>query len=174
MTETDKFIKNRDFANEVNRLLHQIAKTDDGYGSSCVAFFGVTTSQGGTLLALPLKDTLKMNELSASVGVDNSTMTRMVDQLVDKGLVFRQVDQKDRRLVCVGLTPAGQKLHRDLDRALRDFYADSLGEIREEERAVILQSLERLSSAMAKGVDNCCKKYCTVKIPIALNKTGIK
>ncbi len=174
MTDTDKYMRNRDFANEVNRLLHQIAKTDDGYGSACVAFFGVTTSQGGTLLALPLKDTLKMNELSASVGVDNSTMTRMVDQLVDKGLVFRQVDQKDRRLVCIGLTPAGQKLHRDLDGALRDFYKDSLGEIREEERAVILQSLERLNSAMAKGVESCCKKYCTVRTPITLNKTGVK
>ena len=161
MTETDKYIRNREFANEVNRLLHRIAKTDDGYETSCVAFFGVTSSQGGTLLSLPLKATLKMNELSTIVGVDNSTMTRMVDQLVDKGLVFRQVDQKDRRLVCVGLTTAGQKLHRDLDRALRDFYKDSLGEIREEERAVILQSLERLNSAMAKGVENCCKKYCT-------------
>jgi DNA-binding MarR family transcriptional regulator len=174
MTESDKFIKNRDFANEVHRLLRQISKTDDGYETSCVSFFGVTSPQGGTLLSLPLKDTLKMNELSTVVGVDNSTMTRMVDQLVDKGLVFRKVDEKDRRLVCVGLTPTGQKLHRELDKALRDFYADSLGEIREEERAVILQSLERLSSAMAKGVDSCCKKYCTVRIPIALNKTGVK
>jgi DNA-binding MarR family transcriptional regulator len=161
MTDTEKFTRNRDFSNEVHRLLHQIAKTDDGYEQACVAFFGVTSSQGGTLLALPLKDTLKMNELSTIVGVDSSTMTRMVDQLVDKGLVSRKVDEKDRRLVCIGLTPAGQKLHRELDNALRDFYKDSLGEIREEERAVILQSLERLNSAMAKGVENCCKKYCT-------------
>jgi DNA-binding MarR family transcriptional regulator len=174
MTGSEKYGRNREFSNEVHRLLRQIAKTDDGYETSCVSFFGVTSSQGGTLLALPLKDTLKMNELSTIVGVDNSTMTRMVDQLVDKGLVFRKVDEKDRRLVCIGLTASGQKLHRELGNALRDFYSDSLGEIREEERAVILQSLERLSSAMAKGVDNCCKKYCTVKIPIALNKTSVK
>jgi len=161
MTESEKFSRNRDFSNEVHRLLHAMAKTDDGYEQACVAFFGVTSSQGGTILSLPVKDTLKMNELSTIVGVDSSTMTRMVDQLVDKGWVFRKVDQKDRRLVCIGLTAAGQKLHRELDRALRDFYKDSLGEIREDERAVILQSLEKLNSAMAKGVENCCKKYCT-------------
>ena len=165
MTETDRFIRNRDFSNEVHRLLHQIAKTDDGFEQACVAFFGVTSSQGGTLLTLPPKGTLKMNELSTAIGVDSSTMTRMVDQLVGKGFVFRKVDKKDRRLVCIGLTAAGLKLHQELDVALRDFYKDSLGEIREEERAVILQILEKLNAAMAKGVENCCQKYCTMQAP---------
>lgn len=161
MAESENFSRNRDFCNEVHRLLHQISKTDDRYEQACVAFFGVTSSQGGSLLSLPQKGTLKMSEMSTAVGVDSSTMTRMVDQLVDKGLVFRKVDEKDRRLVCIGLTAAGQKLHRELDNALRDFYKDSLGEIREKERAVILQSLEKLNMAMANGVENCCKKYCT-------------
>jgi MarR family transcriptional regulator, organic hydroperoxide resistance regulator len=163
MTESEKFIRNRDFSNEVHRLLHQIGKTDDGYEQACVAFFGVTSTQGGTLLTLPPKGNLKMNELSAAVGVDSSTMTRMVDQLVGKGLVFRKVDEKDRRLVCIGLTAAGLKLHQQLDLALRDFYSDSLNEIHAEERAVILQSLEKLSAAMARGVESCCQKYCTLQ-----------
>lgn len=156
----EQFSRNADFANEVRRLLRQIVKNNQGYEEACVAFFQVTSSQGGTLLAIPLKNTLRMNELSSSVGVDKSTMTRMVDQLVDKGLAFRKVDEKDRRLVHIGLTDSGQQLNKKLAKALRGFYKDSLGEIREGEREIIVQSLVILNSAIARGVENCCKRYC--------------
>lgn len=151
---------NEDFASEVRRLLRQIIKSNQGYEEACVTFFGVTSSQGGALLALPLKKTLRMNELSNSVGVDKSTMTRMVDQLVDKGLVFRKVDEEDRRLVHIGLTELGQELNTKLAKALKGFYKDSLGEIREDEREAIIRSLVTLNGAIARGVENCCKRYC--------------
>lgn len=151
---------NEDFASEVRRLLRQIIKSNQGYEEACVTFFGVTSSQGGALLALPLKKTLRMNELSNSVGVDKSTMTRMVDQLVDKGLVFRKVNEEDRRLVHIGLTELGQELNTKLAKALKGFYKDSLGEIREDEREAIIRSLVTLNGAIARGVENCCKRYC--------------
>jgi len=156
----EQFSSNEDFAGEVRRLLRQIIKSNQGYEEACVAFFGVTSSQGGALLALPLKKTLRMNELSNGVGVDKSTMTRMVDQLVDKGLVFRKVDEEDRRLVHIGLTGQGQQLNTKLARALKGFYKDSLGEIRENERAAIIRNLVMLNEAIARGVENCCKRYC--------------
>jgi len=156
----EQFSRNEDFASEVRRLLRQIVKSNQGYEEACVAFFGVTSSQGGTLLALPLKNTLRMNELSNNVGVDKSTMTRMVDQLVDKGLAYRKVDEKDRRLVHIGLTDAGRQLNTKLAKALKGFYKDSLGEIREDERAAIIQSLATLNGAISRGVENCCKRYC--------------
>jgi DNA-binding MarR family transcriptional regulator len=158
--ETKKFSRTRDFANEVQRLLDRIAGNNQSFGEACVAFFGVTSAQGGTLLALPVKETLRMNELSKTVGVDSSTMTRMIDQLVEKDLVFRQTDVKDRRLVRIGLTASGQKLHRDLAGALAGFYRDSLDEIQEEEREMIIRSLERLNNAIARGLENCCRRYC--------------
>lgn len=158
---SEQLSSNRDFSNEVQRLLNQIAKSNQVYEEACVAFFGVTSSQGGTILSLPLKNTLKMNELSNIVGVDNSTMTRMVNLLVDKGLVFRKVDEKDRRLVRIGLTAAGQKLHKELAEALSGYYKDSMDEVRIEERAAIIRSLTKLNDAIARGVENCCKKYCS-------------
>jgi DNA-binding MarR family transcriptional regulator len=150
----------RDFAGEIRRLLDLIAKNNQVYEDSCVAFFGVTTSQGGTLLSLPVEGTLRMNELSNSVGVDNSTMTRMVDQLVEKDLVFRKADENDRRLVRVGLTRSGTILRDELSNALANFYKDSLDGIEEKERASIIRSLEVLNSAIGRGLENCCKKYC--------------
>ncbi len=159
--ESARPIKTQDFDNEVHYLLDQIAKNSEVFEKACVAFFGVTSSQGGTLLALPLKSALRMNELSSAVGVDNSTMTRMVDQLVEKKLVFRQADEKDRRLVRIGLTTSGQKLHKELAEALANFYKDSLDQIPQEERVIIINSLERLKDAIEKGLENCCRRYCS-------------
>lgn len=156
----EQFSSNEDFASEVRRLLRQIVKSNQGYEDACVTFFGITSSQGGALLALPLKKTLRMNELSNGVGVDKSTMTRMVDQLVEKGLVFRKVDEGDRRLVHIGLTEQGQQLNTKLAKALKGFYRDSLCEIREDERAAIIRNLVMLNGAIARGVENCCKRYC--------------
>ncbi len=157
------FSRTRKFADEARHLIDQITKLNAGFESSCVAFFGVTSSQGGTILSLPVKDTLTMNELSNLVGVDNSTMTRMVNQLVDKSLVFRQADKKDRRLVCVGLTPEGQKLHEELADALENFYRDSLDSIKAEERAVIIESLKKLDSALTNGLENRRKDASVTK-----------
>jgi DNA-binding MarR family transcriptional regulator len=87
----------------------------------------------------PIENTLKMNELSNISGVDTSTMTRMIDQLVEKGLVIRQPGENDRRQVHIGLTAEGLRLHRELAGALDKFYQDSLDRIPEKNRAVIIK-----------------------------------
>ena len=158
--DTKKINKTNDFTNTVHQLVNQIAKNNQVYEKACVDFFGVTSSQGGTILALPISNNLKMNELSTAMGVDSSTMTRMIDQLVDKGLVIRQAGEKDRRLVHIGLTDAGQKLHKELAGALERFYQDSLDQIPEKEREAIVKSLVTVNNAINKGLEECCKRYC--------------
>ncbi len=158
--QTNQFNRTRDFASEAHQLIDRIAQNNRVYEESCVKFFGVTSSQGGTILSLPLNNTFRMNELSKAVGVDNSTMTRMVDQLVDKGLVLRKANGSDRRLVQIGLTPKGRKLHQELATALDNFYKDSLDQIPEKERAVIIKSLVKVNAAIDKGLEECCKRYC--------------
>jgi DNA-binding MarR family transcriptional regulator len=157
---TNPVEKNNEFAGLVQQLVNKIAKNNQAYEDACVAFFGVTTSQGGTILNIPLDNTLKMNELSNIIGVENSTMTRMIDQLVDKELVVRQIGVRDRRQVQIGLTAAGSKLHKELKGALDKFYQDSLDRIPEQERPAIIKSLETVNAAIGKGLEECCKRYC--------------
>jgi DNA-binding MarR family transcriptional regulator len=158
--QTERIYNTGDFANQVHQLVDRIAKNNQVYEDACVAFFGVTSSQGGTILVLPLDKALKMNELSRIICVDNSTMTRMIDQLVDKGLVKRKTGEKDRRQVQIGLTAAGRKLHQELAGALDKFYQDSLDRIPEASRTVIVDSLETVNDAIGKGLEECCKRYC--------------
>ncbi len=50
------------------------------------------------------------NELAEVQGVSISTMTRLVDPLVERGLVTRSMDPEDRRRVQLALTDSGRKL----------------------------------------------------------------
>lgn len=157
---TKKHSQKRSFSIKVMNLMDAIVKNDQIFENACVNAFGVTTSQASVLLSFPAKDTLSMNELSSEVGVDTSTMTRMVDQLMSKNLVSRQADNQDRRIVRVGLTEIGFKLREAMKGAVEGFYKDSLDEIPVDKRAMIISCLEILNRAFSKGLENCCKKYC--------------
>ena len=51
-----------------------------------------------------------LNELASAIGVDNGALSRMVERLLQKGLVVRETDPANRRTVRLRLTDAGKKL----------------------------------------------------------------
>ena len=147
------------FANQVRDLINKISQNYVTYEKACGEVMGVTTSQAGAILTFPIKGGLTMNELSKAVNLEISTMTRMVDQLVEKGLVQRENDAKDRRVVRVALTEAGRKLRKKLGEALQSFYSNSLENIQVEKRENIISQLQQINEAIALGLDKCCKEY---------------
>ena len=52
---------------------------------------------------------LSMTELHKLTGFEKGSLTTVVDQLIQKGLVSRVGDEKDRRMVYVSLTVLGKK-----------------------------------------------------------------
>ncbi len=60
-----------------------------------------------------------MGELSQALDTPVSTATRVVDTLVEQGVVERRPDPGDRRVVRVALTPAGQALYAAANGFLR-------------------------------------------------------
>ncbi len=163
--------KARDFASQVLHLISELVKNNEMCDRECLVQYGVTASQGYTILSISEEGTLSMNELSKTMGVDNSTMTRMVDQLVEKILVYRKPDEKDRRLVRVGLTEQGHGLRRDLEEELKNFYKTALDEISEEERPSIIRSLEQLNKAITKAIETCGTSCAAGK---AVGKTRVE
>lgn len=69
----------------------------------------VTMPQAKLLYLLGALGDLHMSTLVARLGVSLSTVSGLVDRLVDHGLATRHDDPADRRQVVVGLTPAGTR-----------------------------------------------------------------
>lgn len=57
---------------------------------------------------------LRMSELNRHVLLSQPALSRMVDRLVDRGLVDRCPDPGDRRGVRLSLTPAGRRTQREI------------------------------------------------------------
>ncbi len=143
------------FTTGLQHQLYLLVRAFETCDRMCVAELGVTVSQCYTLLALPEEGNVSMDELSKAMGLANSTMTRTVDHLVRKGLVYRAPDDEDRRIVRVGSTAQGGQVRRALEQAQQDFIRQALAGIQESERSAILYALERVAQSLAKVAKVC-------------------
>ncbi len=69
----------------------------------------VTVPQWVVLRSLLDREHTSLNELARAIGVDNGALSRMVERLLQKGLVLRETDAGNRRAVRIGLTEAGKR-----------------------------------------------------------------
>ncbi len=56
-------------------------------------------------------------------------ITRLVDKLVERGLVERDRPADNRRIVCIGITDAGIALVRELQKPIRECHSRQLGHL---------------------------------------------
>jgi DNA-binding MarR family transcriptional regulator len=107
----------------------------------------ITMPQAKLLYLLGVAGDLHMSDLVHRLGVSLSTVSGLVDRIVDHGLAHRREDPADRRQVVVGLTPAGVELlgrFRELNvRQMREL----LLLLDDDELRVVLRGLEALARA---------------------------
>ncbi len=107
----------------------------------------VSMPQAKTLYLVAAAGELHMSELVARLGVSLSTVSGLVDRLVDAGWAVRRDDPADRRQVMVAVTPAGvDYLDRFRELGSRQFRR-LLDRLDESALATVASALEALRSA---------------------------
>jgi DNA-binding MarR family transcriptional regulator len=76
--------------------------------------YEITGEQWAIIRHLWEEDGLSQREIAEKTSKDKPNITRMVDALEQKRLVFRQPDPRDRRKYCIYLTKEGRQLHEGL------------------------------------------------------------
>ena len=84
-------------------LMHRLA---DSHAPEFLEI-AITMPQAKLLYLVALSGELHMSTLVQRLGVSLSTVSGLVDKVVDHGLATRREDPADRRQVLVGLTPEG-------------------------------------------------------------------
>jgi DNA-binding MarR family transcriptional regulator len=118
----------------------------------------ITMPQAKLLYLLGASGELHMSDLVQRLGVSLSTVSGLVDRVVDHGLATRREDALDRRQVVVGLTPAGATFidrFRELNaRQMRELLDDlddtELGHLRSALTA-LTRSARRMTASQAPG-----------------------
>jgi MarR family 2-MHQ and catechol resistance regulon transcriptional repressor len=108
---------------------------------------GISVSQCYSLDALWRSGSLTMGELAAELALEISTMTRVVDHLVEAGLADRQEDPADRRVRRVCITRKGEKLASRIRDELVQEYEQVLRGVPAAHREAVIQAIRQLLSA---------------------------
>jgi DNA-binding MarR family transcriptional regulator len=95
---------------------------------------------------------LRMSKLVAQLGVSISTVSGLVDRLVDHGFVTRRDDPLDRRQVVLSPTPAGAEFIDRMRELSNAQFRGLISHLTSEELRTVHRSIEILSDAADRAV----------------------
>jgi DNA-binding MarR family transcriptional regulator len=107
----------------------------------------VTLPQYRALVVLAARGPQGTAELAAVLAVTPSTVTRLCDRLVRKGLIRRHRQAGDRRAVRIALTGAGRDLVAEVTRRRRAELARLLGALPPDEHEPVIAAFRAFAAA---------------------------
>lgn len=135
----------------VRRFERKIEMIEEVAFSCC----NITIAQSNALLEIGRNISISLNDLSKLLNLENSTMSRTVNNLVNNQLVKREIDSLDRRYISISLTEKGYKLYKIIEDNISKYFDKVYQDIPENKRMQVLESLEVLLSVI--DVNECCK-----------------
>ena len=139
------------FSQRMIALLPQMLRGFARRESNYLSRGKITIPQLGALEYLSTRRESPMNELARHLGVTRPAATGLVDRLIIQGLVHRQGDPRDRRVVRVGLTPKGRRVLDNIWSQKQRMIQQVFGRISPASRAQYLATLQRVVEILSEG-----------------------
>ncbi len=111
-----------DLSFELSRLMRSaMSQSDPKHASTNLRLQGLTL----------IRETphITMKDLSQKLGISASTATVFIDRMVELGWVVRKADKKNRKLVCLSVTPHGKRCLTKNLKERRAILRDSIAQI---------------------------------------------
>lgn len=108
----------------------------------------VTWAQRKILMMIEAKGPQKMSDLARQICVTMSGATAIIDKMVKQGLVTRQFDPGDRRVVLIALSDDGRSVIKDATRVQERVFEDILDRLSPEKRVELLESFTRIHTLL--------------------------
>ncbi|KQY24110.1 hypothetical protein ASD16_00635 [Cellulomonas sp. Root485] len=99
---------------------------------------------------LERRGSLQVSDIAHILRVDISVASRQVSQLVDDGLVERAVDDGDRRVRTLRLSPAGRSLALEIGTVLDHRAGEVFADWSSEDLATATTTLDRLTTTITR------------------------
>ena len=100
----------------------------------------LTLSQIILISSIPI-DGIDMTTLSIKIGVDNSTLTRLIDILMKKRIVQKNRSSQDRRSYIISVTKKGELLQSKIEDEIDSFVSKLFRNTRLEDQEELKKSL---------------------------------
>jgi len=142
---------------EIQQLRESIRVLERKLGileESEMACCGLTLAQCHALVEIGRAKSVSLVDLAGTIGLDTSTLSRTVNNLVAKNMVSRELDPDDRRYVTIQLTPKGNRYFQEIEASMDAYFHKIYENIAESDRALVLKGLTLLLDAIKES--NCC------------------
>ena len=127
-----------------NYLLTGAQHTVFQYMKKNLAQFDITPIQYGVLGCIWEFDMHNPKDIAAHLGVENSTISGILERMENKGLIRRMIDSTDRRYIYIELTDVSRELEVPVRTVVTEVDRKVLEIFNGEEEAALKNALRRL------------------------------
>jgi len=131
--------------------LHYASRAYRAAADKVAADYGLSQATGLPVLVISRfgGDGIRPGMLAEMLSLEPSSLVRIVDQLIQSGLLARHEDPQDRRAKILQLTEEGQKTAEQMDKALTPFRRKLFGAFDPADVEACLRVLSGLPNAIA-------------------------
>jgi len=141
----------------VRETVRQLQRNLSWQSKSDAACCGITLAQCHALLEIGKNSEISLVDLASILGLDNSTISRTIDGMVEASLVKRRSNPEDRRYLKISLTRKGKNLFDSINCTFDQYYSYIFANIPPEKQQQVIENLGLLAEALAESNNS---EYC--------------
>ncbi len=155
---TDDGAEGEALARDLLRSIRQVVRQISLHSKQMLHDVGLSVPQVACLAAVAeleaLGDEITVADISERIVLSPATVSRLVDRLVNDGLLTRERSATDRRRVSIALTAAGLARSQAMPTGLQETFLARLGELPLRRQVALRNALRQVASLMsADGLD---------------------
>ncbi|WP_439102789.1 MarR family winged helix-turn-helix transcriptional regulator [Congregibacter sp.] len=137
-----------DLLDDVLVSLRRILRATSIHSRKLGKSVGITAPQLMVLRAVNANDGLTATEVANAVSLSQATITAIVSKLEERGLLYRERSNVDKRRVHVSLTGAGREVLLEAPKPLQESFSRRFEALPSWEQHQLVSSLERIALMM--------------------------
>ena len=119
--------------------------------------YGITQTMG-YILTYVEKEGTPSTRLAQQLGMKNSSLTRLLKKMEDEGCITRAVDQHDKRIIRVFLTPKGVEKRKIAKKTVLEFNEKLMQKTSKKELESFFKVFDIIKEQVAEEIADAAKK----------------
>lgn len=134
---------------DITSALNRVARAYKTSADKVAAKYGLSQATAWPAVVISrMGNGVRPGEVADAMGMDPSSVVRVIDQLIAAKLLIRQEDANDRRARLLTLTDDGRERVRQIGEAMRPFRRELFKGIDQAELETCLKVLEKLGQSI--------------------------
>jgi DNA-binding MarR family transcriptional regulator len=127
----------------ITDLINKLSISSKNSFNKMIKRYGVSADQWAVISNVVRDAGLTQKQLSQMINKDQGNLTRMIDKLVNRGYILRDIDENDRRSVKLLPTHSSKQLVEKISPIEQEHYENLLKSFNQEDKERLLELLNK-------------------------------